>query len=438
MTKPATKKTPAIYETLYQVGSESNCNQGHPQYAAFVEDEGTPNAVASDLGYFVNNKNAVILGCYRYTICSNATAVEPGDSMTAAVVDHGTYTRWTIRDTPHGRRSWTHTKTWITHAHRHTAECVEEAPPALKGRAVPTYPADFGSVTFSNCQASDTSGELWGAAATALPLGWHTSTFTLAQNHYVTAIPEGRLSVAWIAPGSPLPDVSSTEDSAQKVEGLLQSAGLLSSLTPKSSCASIQVLGAKFQKREADLIVGHESAAGCNPNLPFGTLYQIRNGKVAASSTVCDGPCQTAFVADVSGLYPHQGDQNTFSVNTSGTVVAGPVDLPTPPTTTTTAPSGPPTGSAFMAALAQWNQSFDYSSPTFCACTQGNYWQQAASDLQSGISTDGGNTSGYSAAASELQDLASLPLMDDTPAQMADATNDISELNAFFGTSLGT
>jgi hypothetical protein len=68
------------------------------------------------------------------------------------------------------------------------------------------------------------------------------------------------------------------------------------------------------------------------------------------------------------------------------------------------------------------------------AAVQSGDWLQAAADLTSGISTDGGDTSGYSTAANELTDLASIPDTNDTATQAAQQQADITALDAFFGT----
>jgi hypothetical protein len=66
---------------------------------------------------------------------------------------------------------------------------------------------------------------------------------------------------------------------------------------------------------------------------------------------------------------------------------------------------------------------------------QGSYLTQAATDLSNAIAAGEGNTSGYSSAVSELQQLASLPETSDTPAQISEAQSDLMALNTFFGTS---
>jgi hypothetical protein len=80
-------------------------------------------------------------------------------------------------------------------------------------------------------------------------------------------------------------------------------------------------------------------------------------------------------------------------------------------------------------ARAQWKQGAGAVS-----AQQGAYWLKAASDLQAGADTDGGDTSGYPQAINELTDLASLPDAQQTPAQNAQYHQDIDDLNAFFGT----
>ena len=101
------------------------------------------------------------------------------------------YTRWTLTDNRAGVVVWTHTDTWITHAHRHTAECIEEDPGA-------TFP-DFGTVVFSNCQASDGSGELWDADASSLPADWTTADYPVARGRTDSGDSdrESSLAVTW-------------------------------------------------------------------------------------------------------------------------------------------------------------------------------------------------------------------------------------------------
>jgi hypothetical protein len=57
----------------------------------------------------------------------------------------------------------------------------------------------------------------------------------------------------------------------------------------------------------------------------------------------------------------------------------------------------------------------------------------AIADLRSGEQTDTGSTGGYAGAIASLQNYASLPDAMLTPAQSADATANVSQLNTFFG-----
>lgn len=59
---------------------------------------------------------------------------------------------------------------------------------------------------------------------------------------------------------------------------------------------------------------------------------------------------------------------------------------------------------------------------------------QAASDLQSGLSTDTGNTSGYQTAITQLTELASIPITSLTPEQMAEGEALTAALDTFFNT----
>lgn len=66
------------------------------------------------------------------------------------------------------------------------------------------------------------------------------------------------------------------------------------------------------------------------------------------------------------------------------------------------------------------------------AVYQSETWQQAAAYLALGARVDGGDTAGYAAAITELEQLAFIPEMDVTPAQAAEATADVAALDAFF------
>jgi hypothetical protein len=97
-------------------------------------------------------------------------------------------------------------------------------------------------------------------------------------------------------------------------------------------------------------------------------------------------------------------------------------------TTSTTTTSQTPAG--FVAAKHEWQQG-----AAAISADQGTYLNQAATDLSNAIVAGEGNTSGYSSAVQELQQLASLPDADQTPAQNSEFQSDTMALNTFFGTS---
>jgi hypothetical protein len=67
------------------------------------------------------------------------------------------------------------------------------------------------------------------------------------------------------------------------------------------------------------------------------------------------------------------------------------------------------------------------------------YWFRAAADLQAGLSTDARprtdeGRATYEGAIGQLNDLTTLPVADETPAQQAQTKSDTEALNSFFGT----
>jgi hypothetical protein len=92
-------------------------------------------------------------------------------------------------------------------------------------------------------------------------------------------------------------------------------------------------------------------------------------------------------------------------------------------------PSTTPSGPGFDAAKQEW-----IGSPSVAASADQNVpILQAIADLQSGLTTDH-NTSGYSTAIAELQNLTTLPDAMDTPAQDAEGSADDTALDTFFDT----
>ena len=104
----------------------------------------------------------------------------------------------------------------------------------------------------------------------------------------------------------------------------------------------------------------------------------------------------------------------------------------TPSATSSPAPAasaGGPSGPDYSQALAQWNQGVCID-----AAQQGQYWHQAAADLQAGLGGDTGDASGYQSAISSLNDIAGIPDTNDTPAQQAEYQSDAETLDTFFST----
>jgi hypothetical protein len=160
-----------VAETLYQAGTDSDCSKGSAIYYAWQEEYGAPDYVTQR-----------VLGCAPNVICF-AVSVEPGNKITASVIDRGLDTHWSLTDDRYGRTVWTHSSLWPTrYQHRHSAECIVEGP---KG----TELADFGSVHFSNCQAVDQSGTLWDMVAEKLPAHWFASELEMEPAKTVLAEP---------------------------------------------------------------------------------------------------------------------------------------------------------------------------------------------------------------------------------------------------------
>jgi hypothetical protein len=95
---------------------------------------------------------------------------------------------------------------------------------------------------------------------------------------------------------------------------------------------------------------------------------------------------------------------------------------PIPATTT------PTTASAqFAAAKSEWNEG-----SCNAAAVQSMYWLAAATDLQQGETQSGSTTS--DTAIADLKQLATLPDMGLTSAQVTESQSDTNYLNSFFGT----
>jgi hypothetical protein len=138
---------------------------------------------------------------------------------------------------------------------------------------------------------------------------------------------------------APLPAVPNTPQAARNLTTLLRASGLLQSQAPPGSCASIQPYGADFARGALDVLIGHGSAAGCTPTLPFGTVYEIRGGSVLASAQQCDCGQQSA---SYEGLVQPYGTPQlpTFTIASDGSVTTAPA-ASSGPSSTSTSTSAP-------------------------------------------------------------------------------------------------
>jgi len=118
-----------------------------------------------------------------------------------------------------------------------------------------------------------------------------------------------------------------------------------------------------------------------------------------------------------SAVHP-QTDKAGFVLN--GATIC----VPTPASPTTTRPKA-----WFDRAKQEWQRGADSDS-----ANQGLCWGKAALDLDSVASLVKAGTSGYVAAAGELERLSALPDAMDTTAQMTEAQSLTRRLNDFFGT----
>jgi hypothetical protein len=167
----------------------------------------------------------------------------------------------------------------------------------------------------------------------------------------------------------PLPPVSDSSQTAQLLTNLLRSAGLLTSQAPPSSCADIELYGADFAHEDADLLIGHASEAGCKPVLPFGTLYQIRTGRVSASTSQCDCGQQSQLYLRVTGEYQGRGT-SSFHVGTSGSLVVGPFTASPSSATTSTTSTAPSSAGSSPSPSASATITASYA-PNLCWFSDG-------------------------------------------------------------------
>jgi Peptidase A4 family len=162
-------------ELLSQVGTEQDCVDGSPRYAAFDEAN-------------VDGQGPIaFLGCPTSDdefICVTAYSVQAGDVIRAQVAMEDLlghhYTRWWVTDYRHGAVLWHHTSKFLFNSvGRHSAECVVEDP-----RHVPF--SDFGTVIFSSCKAQQSGGRLF-SLTSSLPTSWTVKRPAVASNGNVLA-----------------------------------------------------------------------------------------------------------------------------------------------------------------------------------------------------------------------------------------------------------
>lgn len=146
-----------------------------------------------------------------------------------------------------------------------------------------------------------------------------------------------------------------------------------------------------------------EGYVDANPCLPFAALL-VTPPNTAASTKVAMSPYSCGFT-----VHP---------------VVSNPTGSGSP-----MSPDPATLNSADLAAARnRWKQGDSAD-----AASQGQYWLDAAYDLESAIET-GEPDPGYAGAESQLQALAAFPDTDVTSAQKAEIQADIAALNNFFGT----
>ncbi len=114
----------------------------------------------------------------------------------------------------------------------------------------------------------------------------------------------------------------------------------------------------------------------------------------------------------------------TAATSTSTTAV------PSTGITTSTSPGGVSGAPALASAQQAW-----VSAGGASAATAGGLLTQAASDLSAAVAAGDSGTDGFTTAAQELSQMASIPATNTTPTQQAESLQDTIALNAFFATN---
>ena len=328
-----------IEDVLYQTGVIVRCNGGSAAYFGFAEVFNVKeriNQAARCLSNPLNLKQT----CY---------SVDPGDRIEADVVnerhtDLDEYVRYSISDYRNGKRIWySSDKLHPRQALSHNSECVVEDP-QTNGAALFSL-APFTPVVFSSCDSSTASGHLYDMSSGSQPRGWKTNALVMDPDGTVLAkTTYDPLTVS----EAPLPPIPATTQAADELEVLLKQAGLWTSVAPATQCAEVDVYGALTSSGDADLTIGHDSAAGCSMG-PFGTIYEIRRDKIVLQTSLCDCGQQSPIYAQVTS--PYHGRQTVpFSLDRNGDLAPGSETAASPPasSTPTTAPNRPTLGLAWQ------------------------------------------------------------------------------------------
>jgi hypothetical protein len=323
-----TSLTKTTAESLYKDGTNSDCSNGTPTYYAWDQQYGAPNIFQTSRPKLF--KSPSFPTSYTERLLSHA--IKPGDVISASVIDRGPQIHWSMTDTRSGRRRWTARGRWFAHLqHKHTAECVIEAPLLASHNGSVAPLSDFGQVQFSTCDAMDQSGKLWNMTGQMLPVNWTLNLLAFESSSAVQAapvFPQGAPpSVIWISAKPMLPATNGSTQTAQQLQALLTKTGLWAQVV-SSPCSDVQVYGADFLAGAADIVLSQPCG---NPEL-FGRYFKIRSYMDRAFSDECDG---CTGIVTYSPL-PSYGDRSFQSFHLVGGALVPDAPVPTVPVPTTT------------------------------------------------------------------------------------------------------
>lgn len=314
-------------DTLYQTGTGSVCVNDHAQYFAFIDHVGEP--IFFDL--IAYSPEWVVLGCHGSVRCGTAISVEPNDTLSASVVDQGLYTRWSISDLRGHKALWSHSNLWVTHSHRLSAECIEEGPSHYQL-------ANFSTVVFSRCQASDKTGALHSIVSSPLPQGWSYAQYEISRNGQIDAYPSTANSVTF---GAPTGSSTSTSSSPSCID-----AANATTLFLASGVSGIQ---------------GTESVEeiSCTGVWAQGTIVNNSNGVGLVAYEYANGAWHYAASSAFYSTYCSQLSQLGAPQSLLSGCPAGSTTPTTSGTATTTTTSSPPSSAAcddslLAAAASTW------------------------------------------------------------------------------------